>query len=63
MKPVDYIIIAIVAIIVFAATAYIIKAKKSGQKCIGCIRQSCTAIAVWSALADIFRPSASWSDM
>nr|MBE6545625.1 FeoB-associated Cys-rich membrane protein [Oscillospiraceae bacterium] len=36
MKPVDYIIIAIVAIIVFAATAYIIKAKRSGQKCIGC---------------------------
>ena len=36
MNLVDYIIIAIVALIVGGATAYIIKAKKSGMKCVGC---------------------------
>lgn len=33
---VDLIIVAIVLIIVGAAAVYIIKAKKSGVKCIGC---------------------------
>ena len=33
---VDFIIIAIVIIILAAAITYIIKAKKSGVKCIGC---------------------------
>ena len=36
MGPVDFIIIAIIALIVGGAVAYIIKAKKSGKKCIGC---------------------------
>ncbi len=36
MSPVDYVIIAIVAAIIGGAIFYIIKAKKSGHKCIGC---------------------------
>ncbi|MBR4050659.1 MAG: FeoB-associated Cys-rich membrane protein [Clostridia bacterium] len=32
----NYIIIAVVAIIVVLAALYIYKAKKSGKKCIGC---------------------------
>lgn len=32
----DIIIVAIIAVIVCAALAYIIKAKKSGAHCIGC---------------------------
>lgn len=32
----DIIIIAIVAVIIGAAVTYIVKAKKSGAKCIGC---------------------------
>ena len=32
----NIIIIAVLALIVGGAVAYIIKAKKSGQKCIGC---------------------------
>lgn len=32
----EIIVIGIIALIVFAAIFYIIKAKKSGQKCIGC---------------------------
>ena len=36
MELVDFIIIGIVALIVSLALAYIIRAKKSGQKCIGC---------------------------
>lgn len=32
----NIIIIAVIALIVGGAVAYIIKAKKSGQKCIGC---------------------------
>lgn len=36
MNPVDYVIIAIVALIVGGAALYICKAKKSGRKCIGC---------------------------
>lgn len=33
---IDYIVIAIIAVIVLAAAGYIYKAKKSGKKCIGC---------------------------
>ncbi len=33
---VDFIIVAILLIIVGAAVIYIVKAKKSGAKCIGC---------------------------
>ena len=33
---IDYIIIALVAVIVAAAAVYVYKAKKSGKKCIGC---------------------------
>lgn len=36
MGPVDYIVIAIIALIIGGAVAYIVKAKKSGKKCIGC---------------------------
>lgn len=36
MAPVDYIIIAIVVVILGAAAGYIYKARKSGTKCIGC---------------------------
>ena len=32
----DLIIIAVLVVIVGAAVAYIVKAKKSGKKCIGC---------------------------
>ena len=32
----DYIVIAVIVLIIGAASAYIIKAKKSGKKCIGC---------------------------
>ena len=32
----DIIVIAVIALIVGGAVAYIIKAKKSGKKCIGC---------------------------
>ena len=36
MKPVDFIVIGIIVLIIGSALAYIIKAKKSGKKCIGC---------------------------
>ena len=36
MGTVDFIIIAIIALIVGGAVVYIINAKKSGKKCIGC---------------------------
>lgn len=36
MQLVDYIVIAVIVLIVGGAVAYIIKAKKSGKKCIGC---------------------------
>ena len=36
MQLIDWIILAVIALIVGAALAYIIKAKKSGKKCIGC---------------------------
>ena len=36
MTGTDFIVIAVILLIIGAATAYIIKAKKSGKKCIGC---------------------------
>lgn len=36
MEPVDIIVIAVICLIIGGASAYIIKAKKSGKKCIGC---------------------------
>ena len=36
MGPADIIAIAVIALIIGGAVAYIIKAKRSGQKCIGC---------------------------
>lgn len=36
MNPVDYLIIAVIAIILVCAGWYIYKSKKSGKKCIGC---------------------------
>ena len=36
MNPVEIIAIIAIVLIVGAATAYIIRAKKSGKKCIGC---------------------------
>lgn len=36
MGTVDCVIIAVIVLIIGSASAYIIKAKKSGKKCIGC---------------------------
>ncbi|MBQ8528960.1 MAG: FeoB-associated Cys-rich membrane protein [Clostridia bacterium] len=36
MSPIDFVVIGIILLIIGSATAYIIKAKKSGKKCIGC---------------------------
>ena len=36
MQAIDWILVAIILLIIGGASAYIIKAKKSGQKCIGC---------------------------
>ena len=39
---IDYIILAIVALILGCAIWYIVKAKKSGKKCIGCPDGCCS---------------------
>ena len=36
MQPIDYILIAILVVIIGGAIMYIVKAKKRGVKCIGC---------------------------
>ena len=36
MGPIDYIIILVIALIVGGAACYIYRAKKNGQKCVGC---------------------------
>ncbi|MBQ7330675.1 MAG: FeoB-associated Cys-rich membrane protein [Oscillospiraceae bacterium] len=36
MKPIDYIIIGVVAVVIGLVLFYIHKAKKKGVKCIGC---------------------------
>jgi len=38
---IDFIIVAILAVVVAAAARYIYKAKKSGAKCIGCTGGDC----------------------
>ena len=35
MKPIDILIILVIAVIIGAAIAYIVRAKKKGAKCIG----------------------------
>ena len=46
MQPADIIVVVIIALIVGAAMAYIIKAKRSGKGCIGCPDScSCNASA------------------
>ena len=43
MNPIDFVIMGAVLLIIGAAAAYIIKAKKRGKKCIGCpYSNSCT---------------------
>ena len=37
----DFVIIAILAVVVVAAARYVIKAKKSGAKCMGCPSGGC----------------------
>ena len=41
MKPIDILIILVIAVIIGAAIAYIVKAKKKGAKCIGCPAGDC----------------------
>ncbi len=36
MKPVDIIIVAVIAVILVAVGLFVYKSKKSGKKCIGC---------------------------
>ena len=36
MGPIDYLILAIIIAVIGGAAAYVYKAKKNGQKCIGC---------------------------
>ena len=36
MKPVDLILILVIAFIIGGASYYVYRAKKSGKKCIGC---------------------------
>lgn len=36
MKPIDYILIAVVALIGAAIVFFIVRSKKKGKKCIGC---------------------------
>lgn len=36
MKPIDILIILVIAVIIGVAIAYIVRAKKKGAKCIGC---------------------------
>lgn len=44
MGPIDIVVIAVIVLIVGAASFYIYRAKKSGKKCIGCPDScSCTA--------------------
>lgn len=36
MNPVDFLVIAVIVLILGLAAFYVYKAKKSGKKCIGC---------------------------
>ena len=42
MKPVDFLVIAVIAAIIGLAAWYVYKAKKSGKKCIGCPEGTCS---------------------
>ena len=50
MKPIDILIILVIAVIIGAAIAYIVRAKKKGAKCIGCPAGDCCSAA---AAADL----------
>ena len=53
MELIDFIVIGIIAVIVGGAVAYIIKAKKSGKKCIGCpYADSCHSCSCCSSKQD-----------
>lgn len=39
----DYIIMAVIALIIGGAVWYVVKAKKSGKKCIGCPDGCCSS--------------------
>ena len=50
MTIADYIVLAIIALAIGGAVAYIIRAKKSGQKCIGCpYAKSCSGVCNFGA--------------
>ncbi len=52
MELIDWIVIGVIACIVGGAVAYIVKAKKSGRKCIGCPDSAnCSARACSGACA------------
>ena len=36
ISPTDFIVIAVIALIVGAAAFYVVRAKRKGKKCIGC---------------------------
>ncbi len=36
MGPLDFLVIAVILLIIGGAAAYVIRAKKKGQRCIGC---------------------------
>ena len=45
MKPIDIILIIVIALILVLAILYIINAKKKGHKCIGCPNsQTCSQV-------------------
>ena len=41
----DFIVVAILAVVLGSAIRYMVKAKKSGARCIGCSAGSCTCNA------------------
>ena len=46
MKPVDIILVIVIALIVGAAAYYVYRSKKHGKKCIGCpYTDSCKGVA------------------
>ena len=36
MNPIDIVVIAVIVLVIGGVSVYIIRAKKKGQKCIGC---------------------------
>ena len=45
MGAIDWILLAVILLIVGGAVAYIVKAKRSGQRCIGCPHSASCASA------------------